>query len=191
MVGLITGGDSGIGRAVAIAFAKEGADVAIVYLNEHEDARDTKRAVEELGQRCILIAGDVGDPEFCADAVSITVEEFGKLAVRKGLDGVIAPVRPSEKHRHPFIPMEEYLEWTDEKGRIYDPWLRSHMAAGGKIIRPAPRSFNFSVAGREVPRRCSHICSGRFRESAFLPRSHRDPKVVAPGSQIFSGSGYS
>jgi NAD(P)-dependent dehydrogenase (short-subunit alcohol dehydrogenase family) len=81
MVALITGGDSGIGRAVAIAYAKEGADVAIVYLNEHEDAMATRRKIEELGQRCIVIAGDVGDPEFCADAVSLTVEEFGKLDV--------------------------------------------------------------------------------------------------------------
>jgi NAD(P)-dependent dehydrogenase (short-subunit alcohol dehydrogenase family) len=81
MTALITGGDSGIGRAVAIAFAKEGADVSIVYLNEHDDAQDTKRKVEKLGQRCIVLAGDVGDPSFCADAVSITVEEFGKLDV--------------------------------------------------------------------------------------------------------------
>jgi NAD(P)-dependent dehydrogenase (short-subunit alcohol dehydrogenase family) len=81
LVALITGGDSGIGRAVAIAYAKEGADVAIVYLDEHEDAMETKRKIEQLGQRCIVIAGDVGDPEFCADAVSLTVEEFGKLDV--------------------------------------------------------------------------------------------------------------
>jgi NAD(P)-dependent dehydrogenase (short-subunit alcohol dehydrogenase family) len=80
-VALITGGDSGIGRAVAIAFAKEGADVAIVYLNEHDDAQETKQKIEELGQRCIIIAGDVGDPDFCADAVSLTLEEFGKLDV--------------------------------------------------------------------------------------------------------------
>jgi NAD(P)-dependent dehydrogenase (short-subunit alcohol dehydrogenase family) len=78
---LITGGDSGIGRAVAIAFAKEGANVAIVYLNEHEDAKATKSKVEELGGRCLLLAGDVGDPEFCVDAVSLTVEEFGKLDI--------------------------------------------------------------------------------------------------------------
>jgi NAD(P)-dependent dehydrogenase (short-subunit alcohol dehydrogenase family) len=81
MVALITGGDSGIGRAVAIAFAKEGADVTIVYLDEHEDAQTTKAKVESLGRRCILLAGDVGDPQFCADAVSVTVEEFGKLDV--------------------------------------------------------------------------------------------------------------
>jgi NAD(P)-dependent dehydrogenase (short-subunit alcohol dehydrogenase family) len=78
---LITGGDSGIGRAVAIAFAKEGANVAIVYLDEHDDAKSTKARVESLGRRCLLIAGDVGDPEFCADAVSITLEEFGKLDI--------------------------------------------------------------------------------------------------------------
>jgi len=78
---LITGGDSGIGRAVAIAFAKEGADVAIVYLDEHEDAQETKRKIEASGRRCILLAGDVGNYDFCADAVSLTVEEFGKLDI--------------------------------------------------------------------------------------------------------------
>jgi len=81
LAALITGGDSGIGRAVAVAFAQEGADVAIVYLDEHDDARATKREVEKLGRHCIIIAGDVGDPSFCADAVSVTVEEFGKLDI--------------------------------------------------------------------------------------------------------------
>jgi NAD(P)-dependent dehydrogenase (short-subunit alcohol dehydrogenase family) len=81
MVALITGGDSGIGRATAILFAKEGADVAIVYLDEHDDARATKARIEQLGRKCITIAGDVGDPEFCSDAVSLTVEEFGKLDI--------------------------------------------------------------------------------------------------------------
>jgi NAD(P)-dependent dehydrogenase (short-subunit alcohol dehydrogenase family) len=78
---LITGGDSGIGRAVAIAFAKEGADVAIAYLNEHEDARETQRLVEEKGRRAILIAGDIGDERFCQELVRKTVGEFGKLDV--------------------------------------------------------------------------------------------------------------
>ena len=81
MVAIITGGDSGIGKAVAIAYAKEGADVAIVYLDEHDDAQATKHQVEELGHRCIVIAGDVGDPQFCADAVTLTVDEFGKLDI--------------------------------------------------------------------------------------------------------------
>ena len=76
---LITGGDSGIGRAVAIGFAKEGADVAIAYLDEHEDAASTRTMVEEQGRRCIIIAGDIGDEAFCKDAVARTVEAFGRL----------------------------------------------------------------------------------------------------------------
>ena len=78
---LITGGDSGIGRAVAIAFAKEGAAVALSYLNEHDDALETKRLVEEKGGRCVLIAGDIGDEEFCREVVRKTVDELGKLDI--------------------------------------------------------------------------------------------------------------
>jgi NADP-dependent 3-hydroxy acid dehydrogenase YdfG len=80
-VALITGGDSGIGRAVAVLYAREGADVAIVYLNEHEDAEETKRAVEAEGQRCILIPGDVSDSRFCKQAVERTVRELGHLDI--------------------------------------------------------------------------------------------------------------
>ena len=80
-VALITGGDSGIGRAVAVHFAKEGADVAIVYLNEHEDALETKRLVQREGRRCIALAGDVGDELFCMDAIERTVKEFRKLDI--------------------------------------------------------------------------------------------------------------
>lgn len=80
-VALITGGDSGIGRAVAIAFAKEGADVAIVYLNEFTDARETQRQVEAEGRRCAIFDGDVGDPVFCAKAVQETLNAFGKLDI--------------------------------------------------------------------------------------------------------------
>ncbi len=77
----MTGGDSGIGRAVAVLFAKEGADVAIVYLDEHEDAQETKSLVEAEGRRCVTIAGDVGDESFCRQAVERTVSELGKLDV--------------------------------------------------------------------------------------------------------------
>lgn len=78
---LITGGDSGIGRAVAVLFAREGADVAIAYLSEHEDAEQTRQAVEAEGARCILIPGDVKDPGYCASAVRQAVGAFGKLNV--------------------------------------------------------------------------------------------------------------
>ena len=80
-VALITGGDSGIGRAVAVAFAREGADVAIVYLNEHQDAEETKRMVEAEGRRCSTIDGDVGDESCCRQAVQRTVDAFGRLDV--------------------------------------------------------------------------------------------------------------
>ncbi len=80
-VALITGGDSGIGRAVAIAFAKEGADVAFVYLNEHDDAKETKHLVEQQGRRATAIAGDLGDENFCQQVVQQTVDEFGKLDI--------------------------------------------------------------------------------------------------------------
>lgn len=80
-VALITGGDSGIGRAVAVFYAKEGADVALVYLNEHQDAADTKRRVEAEGRRCVTIAGDIGDEQFCQEAVRQTVQQLGYLDI--------------------------------------------------------------------------------------------------------------
>ena len=80
-VAIITGGDSGIGRAVAIAFAKEGADVAIVYLEEHTDANETKRLVEENGRRCLLVSGDVGQEGFCRKGVGQIVKELGKIDI--------------------------------------------------------------------------------------------------------------
>ena len=81
LAALVTGGDSGIGRAVAVLFAREGADVAITYLSEHKDARATKAAVEDEGRRCIAVAGDVRDPRFCERVVKRTVKAFGRLDV--------------------------------------------------------------------------------------------------------------
>jgi NAD(P)-dependent dehydrogenase (short-subunit alcohol dehydrogenase family) len=80
-VAIITGGDSGIGRAVAISFAKEGANVAIVYLDEDEDAQTTKQKIEQYGRKALLIKGDVSQESFCRDAVEQTVQQFGKLDV--------------------------------------------------------------------------------------------------------------
>jgi NAD(P)-dependent dehydrogenase (short-subunit alcohol dehydrogenase family) len=92
-VALITGGDSGIGRAVAVLYAREGADVAIGYFSHDSDAEETRRAVEDEGRRCKLWKGDVGDPEFCQRAVEGTVRELGRLdivvsnaAVQRGVD---------------------------------------------------------------------------------------------------------
>lgn len=80
-VALVTGGDSGIGRAAAIAFAKEGANLLIAYLDEHEDAKETQRYIEAEGRECVLLAGDVGDEEFCRRMVDTAISSFGRLDV--------------------------------------------------------------------------------------------------------------
>ncbi|MEH6996704.1 SDR family oxidoreductase [Neobacillus drentensis] len=99
---VITGGDSGIGRAVSIAFAKEGANVAIVYLNESNDAEETKQLVEEQGGRCLLLSGDIGDESFCQKAVQQAVDEFG------GIDIVVN--NAAEQH-----PQESILDISSEQ----------------------------------------------------------------------------
>lgn len=80
-IALITGGDSGIGRAISLLYAKEGAKVAIVYFNEHDDAEDTKKLVEEAGGHCMLLCGDIGDENFCKDAVQKIIKEWGPINI--------------------------------------------------------------------------------------------------------------
>ena len=90
-VALITGGDSGIGRAVSLAFAKEGADIAIVYLCEHIDAETTKNLIESLGRNCILIPGDLREESFCKRTVEITISAYGHLDILVNNSGVAFP----------------------------------------------------------------------------------------------------
>lgn len=80
-VAIITGGDSGIGQAVAVDFAKEGADLVIVYLKEHADAKKTQEMVEEKGGKCLLIAGDLGKEQFCKSVIKKTISHFGKIDI--------------------------------------------------------------------------------------------------------------
>jgi NAD(P)-dependent dehydrogenase (short-subunit alcohol dehydrogenase family) len=80
-VAVITGGDSGIGRAVAVAYALEGADIAVIYLDEHEDAEETKKIIEGKGRKCLTIAGDIGEESFCDHAVKQIIDAFGKIDV--------------------------------------------------------------------------------------------------------------
>lgn len=101
-VALLTGGDSGIGRAVAIAYAKEGAKVVVTYLNEHDDAEETKRLVEEQGGACITMAGDIGDSAFCQELVQTTVNTYGSLDIIVNLAG--------EQH-----PQDSIANITDEQ----------------------------------------------------------------------------
>ena len=99
-VAIITGGDSGIGRAVAIAFAKEGADVSVVYLEERKDANETRRLVEEHGRKCLLIEGDVGQEDLCRKAIDQTVKKFG------GIDILVN----NAAEQHPQDSIEEISE---------------------------------------------------------------------------------
>jgi NAD(P)-dependent dehydrogenase (short-subunit alcohol dehydrogenase family) len=80
-VAMITGGDSGIGRAVALAFAKEGADIAVLYLDEHDDAAETEQLVKAEGRKCLVLAGDIGDESFCQVATKAVADEFGKINI--------------------------------------------------------------------------------------------------------------
>ncbi len=129
---LITGGDSGIGRAVAIAYAKEGADVAIVYLNEHTDARATQTEVEAEDQRCLLIPGDIGDPAFCRQAVDQTVQAFGRLDV---LVNNAAEQHPQERLEDITPDQLERTFRTNIFGYFYMTQAAlPHLATGSAII---------------------------------------------------------
>lgn len=103
-VAIITGGDSGIGHAIAVYFAREGADIVIAYLNEHEDAKNTQRQVEAVGRRCLLISGDLRKEQFCKKVIKMTIKHFGRL------DSLIN--NAGEQH-----PQEEILKITDNQMR--------------------------------------------------------------------------
>jgi len=107
-VALITGGDSGIGRAVAIAFAREGADIALAYWEEHEDAKETAHWVEQAGRQCLLLPGDLADKAVCQDTVAKTVERFGRIDVLVN-NAAFQMTRQSLED----IPDEEWLRTFD------------------------------------------------------------------------------
>lgn len=132
MAAIVTGGDSGIGRAVAVLFAREGADVAIGYLSETEDAEFTKRAVEKEGGRCILLSGDVADAEFCRAAVAETVRAFGRL-------DILVNNAAFQEHTSDILDLtEEHFDLT-LKTNLYGYFNMSkaaipHLMPGGSIL---------------------------------------------------------
>jgi NAD(P)-dependent dehydrogenase (short-subunit alcohol dehydrogenase family) len=129
---LVTGGDSGIGRAVAVAFAKEGADVAIAYLSEHDDAEHTKKLVEAAGRRCVLLPGDLAEPAACRAAVERTVGELGGLDVLVNNVAYQSPVDSLEElsdeqwERTFAVNIHSYFHTT--KAAL------AHLPEGGAII---------------------------------------------------------
>lgn len=132
MVAIITGGDSGIGRAVAVFYAREGADVAIIHLDEDKDARDTKQAVEKEGRECLIIQGDVSDPTFCADAVQQVLKTFGKI-------DVLVNNAAYQEHVKDFMDLdEEHFDLTI-KTNLYGYYYMAracvpHMKQGSSIV---------------------------------------------------------
>src|SRR6266545_1887726 len=134
-VAIITGGDSGIGQAVAIAFAKEGANVVISYLDEHEDAKNAQKQVESHGVRCLVIAGDVGSEAHCTSLIGHTIEEFGRLDI----------VVNNAAEQHPRKNLEdlpaEQLERTF-RTNVYGMFFLSkaaipHVKEGGSVLNTA------------------------------------------------------
>ncbi len=134
-VALITGADSGIGKAVAIAFAREGADLVISYLDEEEDARDTVKWIEDAGRKVIAIAGDITSEEHCKSLVQRTVNEFGKIDVLVN--------NAAFQRTYANIGDIDAAEWDETfKTNIYAPFYLSkaavpHMKAGSSIINTA------------------------------------------------------
>ena len=150
-VALITGGDSGIGRAVAIAFAKEGADCSIVYLQqEEEDAERTRARLEELGRRCVKIPGDLGDPKFCAQVVERTVRELGHLdivvnnaaeqQVGEGIDDV-EPEQMEKTFRTNFF---SFVNLTREAVKHLKPGSSVINTTSIQAYRPKPKLMDYA-----------------------------------------------
>ena len=139
---LITGGDSGIGRAVAIAYAREGADVAISYLDEHADAQSTKQLVEAAGRRCILLPGDIADPAHCREIVAKTVQAFGRIDVLVN----------NAAHQHSFTDIEEISdeEW-DRTFKVNISAMFYISKAAVPHMRPGAAIINTTSVNADAP----------------------------------------
>ncbi|MDX3106283.1 SDR family oxidoreductase [Nonomuraea angiospora] len=200
---LITGGDSGIGRAVAVAFAKEGADVAIAYLSEHEDAAHTLKLVEAEGRRCVLIPGDLADRDHCASVVERTVSDLGGLDIVVNNVAYQAPVESleelsEEQWQHTFdVNIHSYFRIT--KAAL--PHLREGSAIintssvnglrGNKALidyaatKGAINVFTYSMAQSLVERgiRVNAVAPGPVW-TPLIPATMPEEKVEQFGKQV-------
>ena len=180
MRALVTGGDSGIGRAVAVLFAREGADVAVLYLDEHADARQTCAQVEQEGTRCVAVSGDVRDPAFCDAAVAEVVKAFG------GLD-ILVNNAAFQLHCHRLEDLgDEHLQETLQTNIAgYLHMARAalpHMGEGGSIINTGSETGLFgspSLVDYSATKGAIHAFT-KALASQLLPRGIR-VNCVAPG----------
>jgi NAD(P)-dependent dehydrogenase (short-subunit alcohol dehydrogenase family) len=179
-VALISGGDSGIGRVVAVAFAKEGADVAIIFLRTREDAQETRELVEEQGRRCLAIQGDVSDRKFCFKAVDQVAEKLGRLDILVN----------NAAEQHPVADFEDITESQLEdtfRTNIFGYFFLTQAALrylpkGGRIVnttsitayRGNPKLIDYSSTKGAIV---------AFTRSLALSLIERDIRVngVAPG----------
>ena len=202
-VALITGGDSGIGRAVAIFYAKEGADVAILYLNEHDDAKETKRLVEEQGRRAVTIAGDIGDENFCQQAVQQAVDALGKLDIlvnnaaeqhpqesildiskeqlertfRTNIFGMFFMTKAAMKHLHEGSAIVNTTSVTAYKG---NPTLLDYSSTKGAIVA-FTRALSQSLVEKGI--RVNAVAPGPIW-TPLIPSTFPEDKVANFGKQV-------
>jgi hypothetical protein len=177
---IITGADSGIGRAVAIAFAREGADVAISYLDEHEDARETARWVQEAGQKAVLVPGDLADPAVCSELVDRAVREFGRIdvlvnnAAYQRTYETLEDITDEEWQRHFDVNVTAMFRLC--KGAL------PHMQAGGSIINTSSVNSD-SPKPMLIPYSATKAAIANFSASLAGAVGSRGVRVnsVAPG----------
>ena len=202
-VALITGGDSGIGRAIAIFYAKEGADVAILYLNEHDDAKETKRLVEEQGRRAVTIAGDIGDENFCQQAVQQAVDALGKLDIlvnnaaeqhpqesildiskeqlertfRTNIFGMFFMTKAAMNHLHEGSAIVNTTSVTAYKG---NPTLLDYSSTKGAIVA-FTRALSQSLVEKGI--RVNAVAPGPIW-TPLIPSTFPEDKVANFGKQV-------
>ncbi len=179
-VAVITGGDSGIGKAVAIAFAKEGADIAIIYLNEHEDAMNVKNVIDGTGVKCSIISGDIVDENFCFGAVDKIIKDFGKIDI---LVNNAAESHPQNSIEDISAEQLERTFKTNIFGAFYlTKAVLPHLAPGSSIINTTSIT---AYKGDEtlIDYSCTKGALATFTRSMSISLGKKNIRVnsVAPG----------